>query len=307
MGQTLIVTADPKLSLDEAVGMLRALNALGRQSEPPFGVAVAGDRESDGGALERVYFTVASHPSAAMPAAIEQIARAVLGILSERGGPGHIQFSETVVRVAPGATPVEIAALARQLAEAVSADSLTPPHAPDWPDPEQDAEAFHRFVQTLSGLTVEGIVQTARMNDTDLYSARCPGGELFLVPEGDGWTLAFTPTGGPSPTRVWSTVPTPQALALGLNLDGYLNVAPPGVQPEFRCIEFNPEAKAERKHFATTIGPVVVHTRQQSAEAPVEMVIEVKDQGRIFTLGARKLHVGTSGDFDRIELPELPF
>jgi hypothetical protein len=303
MRQILDVEALPKLTLSEAMGLLSGLNALGRQSAPPFGVALAADRESGPGkTLERVYITLASHPPSRMPEAVERAARVLLGSLSEHGRSAHVRLGETAVRAAPGSGPEEIATLARRLAQAASG-AVSPLSASDWPDPTRDPDSFRRFVQALSGMTVEGIVLTSTVNGAEIYSARGPGGELFLAPEESGWTLIFTPRGGETPTRAWSPVPTPQALVTELNLDGLLD-ADPGVEPEFHHIELN-SGNIERKHFSTRIGPVVIHTRLQGPQASVETVVEIKDQKRIFTLPATTHQL--LGKSDRRELAALPF
>jgi hypothetical protein len=306
MHPTLEVTADSKLSLDEAMKMLTSLNALGRSSEPAFGVRLQADRESEEArTLERTYFTIASHPKSRIPEAVDRIARVLLKALSQRVGPGTIEIGETAVRIAPAANPEEMASLAGQLAGVVSASVTSdPPSAPAWPDPTQDADSFRSFVQAISGLTVEGIVQTSRIEGTDVYSASCSQGGLLLFPEGSGWQLALSPQVAARPIRTWSSVPTPPALVMELILDGLLGAPPPGVQPEFLSVQTDLDTNVERKLFATLEGRVAVHTRQQRADALVETVIELKDRGRIFTLPpvAR-----LTGDFERRELTELPF
>jgi hypothetical protein len=311
MRQIIVITTEPGLVLDEVTKLIATLNALGRESAPAFGVGVSATTKEGapaGAPFEGISLTIACAPSKAMPAAVERIGRAALDMLVQRGGTGHIRLGGVVVTTAPGCGPVEIADLAgRLVGEAAASPALLSLTPFDWPDPSRDAGAFRQFVEALSGLIVEGCVEVETVNGTDMYSARCTGGDVYAGPEQGGWSLAFFPTGRENPTRVWQTTPTPSALVTSLLLDVYLDSEQLADSIEFRRIELVPEAHVERKQYETAIGPVIVHTRRKTADTPVETVVEVLNEGRIFILDAEDRFVGASGEMGRRELRELPF
>lgn len=295
----------PPLSTAETTQMGAALNALGRERTPAFGVAVFAEQQ--GKEIKHVYIEIACHPATALPAAVHRIAEEVIATLSRGGRGGTVGLGTASVRLVPGATAQTVAAASARLAAAIAAPTAGCPESPDWPDPQASAGGFRRFVAALTGLTVEGIVETRDDGHDEIFIGQCAAGSLYLIAEQGGWNLALVPAAAEAATRVWQTVPTPESLVQALSLDWHLGAEPPGVDPRFRSMEFDMLAAVERKRFDTTIGPVVVHTRRLHPDLPVELVVQVERQGRIFALDAPGGSVIEDGNLRRRELSALPF